>query len=91
MVWETASFIPSMGEGGGHGPGSTPYTPIHTGLKDTLDMAHWARVAGELKELGKYVHKPKEASVTYSGRTKYSAFCSKLFYFVEFYFRPQMH
>jgi hypothetical protein len=42
---------------GGHGPGSTPYTPIHTGLKDTLDMAHWARVAGELKELGKYVHK----------------------------------
>jgi hypothetical protein len=27
----------------------------------------------------------------YSGRTKYSAFCSKLFYFVEFYFRPQMH
>jgi hypothetical protein len=54
MVWETASFIPSMG--GGHGPGSTPYTSIHTGLQDTLDMAHWARVAGELKELEKYVH-----------------------------------
>ncbi len=27
---------------------------------------------------------------TYSGRTKYSAFCSKLYYFVEFYFRSQM-
>jgi hypothetical protein len=40
------------GGGGGHGPGSTPYSPIHTGLKDTLDMA---RVASELKELGKYV------------------------------------
>jgi hypothetical protein len=40
---------------GGGGAWSWEYS-IHTGLKDTLDMAHWARVAGELKELGKYVH-----------------------------------
>jgi hypothetical protein len=34
--------------------------------------------------------KTAHSNSAYSGRTKYSAFCSKLFYFVEFYFRPQM-